>query len=299
MPQLPAWPADAGRARTWTRPGAAGRLLLGQGPAAGQLRGLALVARRDAAGLQRRPAAADAEAAVDVRAARQVQAGRCQRRTGAVGPGRARRPPRGRAAAPWAVVRVPCGARTSSACPMRPAMPRVTARCRAGCWCSRRRAGARVAGARRRHLALAGGAQRRRAHRGGHGRAVRAADGQPRTGGRRQFPEGLLPRPGGRGAQPVPRHAEAAHAAAGRQRPGRAGPGRDPQRRPRAARRHGGAGRARARRPQRPWPNSSWARSASPASRRPWSRPASCPTPFRATQGLVQGERHVEVFVRP
>jgi hypothetical protein len=58
-------------------------------------------------------------------------------------------------------------------------------------------------------LAGAGSTQRRAAHRGGHRRAVRAADGQPGTGGRRQLPEGLLPGPGGGGAQPVPRHAQA------------------------------------------------------------------------------------------
>ena len=87
VPQRPAHPGvdQAGR-----RPGAAGRLLLAQGPAAGQLRDVARRARRDPARLQRRPARAHAQAPVDVRDARQVQADRRVGRARAVG----RRPAR-------------------------------------------------------------------------------------------------------------------------------------------------------------------------------------------------------------
>ena len=53
--------------------------------------------------------------------------------------------------------------------------------------------------------------ERHRHDRGGDGRPLRAADGQLRARRRRRFPEGLLPRPGGRRAQPVPRHDQAPH----------------------------------------------------------------------------------------
>ncbi len=88
---------------------------------------------------------------------------------------------------------------------------------------SRRRAGARPAGATHgpacpvrpgpgaRPLGVGRSAEWRGHADGAAGRIVRAADAQLRIGGRREFQEGLLPRPGGGGAQPVPRHAQAPH----------------------------------------------------------------------------------------
>ena len=57
-------------------------------------------------------------------------------------------------------------------------------------------------------VAVGRGAQRHRhAHHAGGG-SLRAADAELRIGGRRELQEGLLPGPGSRGAQPVPRHAQ-------------------------------------------------------------------------------------------
>ena len=89
---------------------------------------------------------------------------------------------------------------------------------------------ARRPGAGHRRLALAGSAQRRGAHRRRHVRAIRAADGEPGTGGRRELPEGLLPRAGNRRAQPVPRHAETPRLCAAQRRAAAARPGGFPGR---------------------------------------------------------------------
>ena len=81
--ELPARPADAGHRCTWS---AAQARLAGYCSAKGRLLATFVVwrlaAEQHRAGLQRRPAAGHAEAPVDVRAARQVQAQRCQRRRG-------------------------------------------------------------------------------------------------------------------------------------------------------------------------------------------------------------------------
>ena len=155
-----------------------------------------------------RPASrADAEAAVDVRAARQVQAQRCERRDGAVRASPVR--PRRRC---WAMPLPGNDAPHAR----RPAirLPDAAGMARALLAAPRRRRGRR-----RRCAALPLATWRwlevRAAchDRGGDGRPLRAADGQLRARRRRRLPEGLLPRAGGRRAQPVPRHDQAPHAA--------------------------------------------------------------------------------------
>ena len=204
--QLPARPADAGHAA----PGAGQARLAGYCSPKGRLLASFVVwsrSRHDEvlAGLQRRPAAGDAEAAVDVRAARQVQAQRRQRRAAAVRAGRRRsRGWPGRSAAAGGVE----PSRRRRRRPDPPARRGRSTAPRAALALGRRRARALPALALDgwRWLEVHSGVARVV---GRHGGAVRAADGEPRTGGRRQFPEGLLPGPGGGGAQPVPRHAQA------------------------------------------------------------------------------------------
>ena len=142
-----------------------------------------------------------------------------------------------------------------------------------------------------RDLALARGAERRRHDRGSDGRSVRAADGQLRAGGRRRLPEGLLSRPGGRRAQPVPRHDQAAHVPvrlrrAARRRRRTSSP---PAMHRRAGRHRGQRGAAARRtRRQRAGRSCAWPRSqatelrlGAPTARRCIA--ATCPTPCRST----------------
>jgi hypothetical protein len=210
MPRASCTASSRRTSRCWARRGPPGRALHGQGPDDRQLHRHQAATRADPAGVQPRHPGRHAQAAVDVRAARQGQAER-------------RQPSRPRCTA-WPAPPWPPTASTRPPCPASapPCGQHGRDRERRVALPGRRRAARAVD--RARHQRRPGGPALDAAlwqwsevrsgivtaDHAGH-RRLRAADAQLRIGGRRQLQEGLLPGPGSRGAQPVPRHAQAPH----------------------------------------------------------------------------------------
>ena len=192
--RVPARAADQRRREPRARAGALRRLVLGQGPAAGDFSRRAQRRRLPAAALAR-PRARGGQAPVDVRPALQGEDRGCERAMAAVRP---------------------LGARASGdrlSVSENDGCDRGPDRCRTGpCVLAPQ---ASIAPSEPNAAASDWALAEIRAGRplisAGDAGPVRAADGEPRAGRRRGFQEGLLPGTGNRRARAVPRRGEAAH----------------------------------------------------------------------------------------